>query len=178
MKTFILASLIAINGILASVPVAAQEKTRAIGTLECFVDEGSGYLVGSSKDVSCTFVSPEGIALENYIGEFTKYGLDIGFTRETKLIWSVFVPKYSVYQNGSLAGNYAGASASASLAYGLGASVLIGGLSENFALQPFKVGTQKGVNLAIGITRMQLRSVEDTDMDGVEPSPEIEVPKN
>ena len=67
------------------------------------------------------------------------------------------------YQPGSLGGNFAGASASASFAVGLGASVLIGGLSENFALQPIKISRQNGINIALGITRMELRLIEAGD---------------
>ena len=54
------------------------------------------------------------------------------------------------------------ASANASVAFGLGASVLIGGLSEDFALQPVQIAKQKGINIAVGITRMQLQQVAAT----------------
>jgi len=151
-------------GLLLAGAAQAQDSAK-IGTLECFVAEGSGFLVGSSKDISCTLYGTDDEPLENYIGELKKYGVDIGFTRETLLVWSVFVPHNSSYQPGSLAGNFAGASASASVAVGLGASVLIGGLSENFALQPIKLNRQKGVNIAVGITRMELRSIKETMED-------------
>lgn len=134
-----------------------------IGSLECFVAEGNGALVGSSKDISCTFLSLEGEPLENYIGELNKIGLDVGFTEETILEWSVYIPEFQSYEPGSLQGTFKGASATASLAYGLGASILIGGLTENFALQPLKISKQKGINIAVGITQMELRYIKDTE---------------
>jgi hypothetical protein len=141
---------------------ASAQRSNLIGTLECFVASGSGYVVGSKKDISCTLLDLDDNPLENYIGEIKKYGVDIGFTEESLLRWSVFVGNGTSYEKGSLAGNFAGASASASLAVGLGASVLIGGLTENFALQPIKINQQNGVNIAVGITRMQLRGITAT----------------
>jgi hypothetical protein len=148
--------------LLAGNIASAQTRTN-VSELECFVAEGTGYIVGSDKDISCTLINPKGEVIEHYIGELKKYGIDIGFTRESILRWSVYVPKEYPYQPGTLAGNYTGASASAALAVGLGASVLIGGLSENYALQPLKANQQEGINIALGITRMELRSVLDTE---------------
>lgn len=165
MKPLLASAAIALS---AAVNAFAQNSTK-IGELECFVAPGTGFVVGSSKDISCTLYGPDDEALENYIGELKKYGVDIGFTEETLLKWSVFVPERSFYQPGSLGGNYAGASASASLSVGLGASVLIGGLSENFALQPIKVNRQQGINIAVGITRMVLRPVDGGTVEGDEP---------
>jgi len=166
-KHFINSFVAALALCLFPVGMASAQNSVKIGTLECFVAEGSGFLVGSSKDISCTLYGLDDEPLENYIGELKKYGVDIGFTRETLLVWSVFVPKASFYQPGSLGGNFAGASATASLAVGLGASVLIGGLSENFALQPIRINRQKGVNIAVGITQMELRPI------GMTPEEEI-----
>ncbi len=154
---------------LSAVGTAWAQNSTKIGELECFVAPGTGFVLGSSKDISCTLYGPNDEALENYIGELKKYGVDIGFTEEALLKWSVFVPKRSFYEPGSLGGNYAGASASASLSVGLGASVLIGGLSENFALQPIKVSRQQGINIAVGITRMELRPVDGGTMEDADP---------
>ena len=137
-----------------------------VGTLECFVDSGGSYIVGSTKDVSCVLYGEDDEALEHYVGELTKYGVDIGFTEESLMVWDVFVATGKTYAPGSLAGNFAGASANASVAFGLGASILIGGLGESFALQPVQIAQQKGINIAIGITRMQLQQVAIAPQDG------------
>jgi len=135
---------------------------QKVGTLECFVDAGGGYIVGSTKDVSCVLYGDNDEALEHYVGELKKYGVDIGFTEESIMVWDVFVATGKTYAPGSLAGSFAGASANASVTFGLGASVLIGGLSEDFALQPVQIAKQKGINIAVGITRMQLQQVAAT----------------
>lgn len=138
----------------------ARADASKIGTLECFVDAGGSYVVGSTKDVSCVLYDEDDEALEHYVGELKKYGVDIGFTEETLLAWDVFVATGKTYTPGALAGGYAGASANASISFGLGASILIGGLSESFALQPVQIAKQKGINIAIGITRMHLEQVQ------------------
>jgi len=149
-------------------PALAQSRTK-IGELDCFVAEGTGYVIGSEKDISCTLYDGQGEVIEHYIGELKKYGIDVGFTRESKLRWSVHVPVDQTYQPGILEGTYTGASATAALAIGLGASVLIGGLSDNYALQPLKLAQQEGINIALGITRMELRSVLDTEDSANDP---------
>ncbi|WP_075997015.1 DUF992 domain-containing protein [Salaquimonas pukyongi] len=147
----------------------AHAEAMKLGALECFVDAGGSYVVGSTKDVSCVLYGEDDEALEHYVGELKKYGVDIGFTEESLMVWDVFVANGKTYEPGALAGNYAGASANASVTFGLGASVLVGGLSENFALQPVQVAKQQGINIAIGITRMQLQQVavapEDSEND-------------
>ena len=145
---------------------SARADASKVGALECFVDAGGRYIVGSTKDVSCVLYGEDDEALEHYVGELTKYGVDIGFTEESLMVWDVFVATGKTYAPGSLAGNFAGASANASVAFGLGASVLICGLSEDFALQPVQIAKQKGINIAIGITRMQLQQVAVAPQDG------------
>ncbi|MCB1384651.1 MAG: DUF992 domain-containing protein [Nitratireductor sp.] len=144
-------------------PGPARAEAERIGTLDCYVAGGSGYVVGSSKDISCVFYDADGAPREHYVGELKKYGLDIGFTDEALMQWDVFIATGKTYQPGSLEGTFAGASASASLSFGLGATVLIGGLAEDFALQPVRIGTQDGVNIAIAITRMTLALVGSAD---------------
>jgi hypothetical protein len=152
----IFAALACIANLMAS---PARAESVKIGSLECFIDAGSGFVVGSSKDVSCVLYSSTDEPLENYIGEIRKWGVDIGFTEEAFMEWAVYVPTGKSYVAGSLAGEFAGASASASLAIGLGASVLTGGQSRDIALQPVAIRKQGGVNVAIGIARLDLRLI-------------------
>ena len=63
-------------------------------------------------------------------------------------------------QPGALAGDYVGATASATFAVGLGANVLIGGSENSFALQPVSVETQLGLNFAAGVAEVQLRTID------------------
>lgn len=150
-----------IFSLLFALPIYANERVE-LGTLECFVDEGTGYLLGSSKDISCVFTSvDETREIDNYFGVINKFGLDIGKTEQSYISWIVVAPSISRFERGFLQGDYVGASASASVAIGLGANVLVGGSGQTFALQPVSVQTQEGLNLAIGVAEIELRAITD-----------------
>ena len=139
----------------------AQELVE-LGTLECFIDEGTGFIIGSSKDISCVFSSNEADwGEDNYFGVINRLGIDIGKTEEGFISWLVVAAALQEYQPGFLAGDYIGAGAEASLAVGLGANVLVGGSSKSIALQPLSVQTQTGLNFAAGIAEIELRSITD-----------------
>jgi hypothetical protein len=112
-------------------------------------------LIGSSKTVSCTFKQSSG-KLERYTGTIGKLGIDIGITGKSYLSWVVVNTAPARIGDGALAGTYVGASAGASVGLGLGANVLIGGNSKNFALQPLSAEAGTGLNVAAGVSRLQL----------------------
>ena len=60
-------------------------------------------------------------------------------------------------QRGDLAGNYVGASASATVGVGVGANALIGGSNNTIALQPLSGQAQTGLSVAAGIAGLELR---------------------
>ncbi|MDJ0613348.1 MAG: DUF992 domain-containing protein [Rhizobiaceae bacterium] len=140
-------------------PAHAQELIE-LGKLECFVDEGTGFILGSSKDISCVFTSNDTAwGEDNYFGAINRIGIDIGTTEEGFITWIVVAAALEEYKPGFLAGDYIGASASASFAVGLGANALVGGSGKSLALQPFSIETQKGLNFAAGIAELELRSI-------------------
>lgn len=140
----------------------AQDRGVELGTLECAISGGTGFIFGSSKDLSCTFTpTDKTFAPEAYFGAVNKYGLDIGTTRQAVMRWLVLTPLKNIYAPGALAGDYIGASAEVTAAVGAGANLLVGGSSEAFTLQPLSLQTQTGVNLAIGVSQFQLRSTEN-----------------
>jgi len=144
------------------IPATAQaaDATVKVGALECIVDGGGSFIFGSSRDLSCTF-SPFGDTTpptETYVGTITKFGIDLGVTGTALLRWEVVAPADATYQAGQLAGDYLGASASASFAGGLGANVLVGGSQSSLALQPISIQAQEGVNVAAGIAALTLVS--------------------
>jgi hypothetical protein len=112
-------------------------------------------IIGSSKHLSCDFAPSDG-RHEHYTGDINKIGLDVGFTTGGVLVWGVFAAANA--SRHALAGHYAGASAEASLIAGGGANVLVGGSNKSFALQPFSVQGNTGVNLAAGITGLNLHA--------------------
>jgi hypothetical protein len=137
---------------IGSEPSAAQQ-TRA-GLLTCDVSAGIGLILGSRKDVSCTFASDRQGRREDYDGSITKFGLDLGITGGGVMVWAVFTD--TVAGPGFLAGNYVGASGEASVGAGLGANVLIGGSNRTVGLQPVSVSGQIGLNLAVGVAALRL----------------------
>lgn len=126
-----------------------------VGILNCSVAGGTGFIFGSSKSLSCTFQHVDGRS-EGYVGEINKWGIDIGTTTRTTVIWGVFAPSRDV-PPGGLAGHYAGLSAEATAGVGLGANAMIGGFEKSIALQPFSVQAQEGLNFAAGIGGLELR---------------------
>ncbi len=151
--------LAASAAVLAAAPVAnADTKGMELGVLDCTVEGGAGFIVGSTKDVLCTYTPADSkLAPENYTGSITKIGLDVGVTGKTMITWAVLAPNADVYAPGALAGDYVGASAEASAAIGAGANVLVGGSNRTFSLQPLSVQAQTGVNIAVGIAEFKLR---------------------
>ncbi|HHY50539.1 MAG TPA: DUF992 domain-containing protein [Alphaproteobacteria bacterium] len=128
----------------AAVPAAAADRVQ-VGRLSCEISGGVGFIIGSEKDVSCTFKRKDG-KREHYDGVIRKLGIDIGITEETHLEWLVFSAKSASVKKGSLAGTYVGGSAEASLGVGAGANWLIGGSKRGFALQPWSVQGTVGAN--------------------------------
>ena len=139
---------------LATAPAQAGPSGVRVGTLTCNVASGWGFVFGSSKDLRCTFRGNS--RHEHYSGSISKFGVDIGYTEGGVLVWGVFAPASDV-REGALNGDYAGATASATIGVGLGANVLIGGLDKSIALQPLSVEGNKGLNVAAGIGAISLK---------------------
>ncbi len=149
---------------LAALPAApADAQTRLqTGTLACSGEGGWGAIITSKKDFRCAFTSSDGAVREEYSGQIRKYGIDIGKTGQTALLWLVFGPEGKTganYAPGSLAGGYGGAGADAALGMGLGANALIGGGPNSFALQPVSVQVQTGLSIAAGVQTLDLQYV-------------------
>jgi len=126
-----------------------------IGSLNCNVSGGVGFIFGSSKEISCVFTKPDGTA-ERYHGDIDKYGVDIGFTSEGYMVWAVFAP--GQVKKGALAGKYAGATADVAAGLGLGANVLVGGSTNQIALQPVSIEGMTGLNVAAGFGQITLKA--------------------
>ena len=148
-----LAALLAV-GSMAAGPAAAGSGVN-VGSLNCKVAGGSGFIFGSTKSLSCLFTRHDGTA-ERYSGEIKKYGVDIGFTEGAYMIWLVFAP--GQVKKGALSGTYAGASAAAAAGLGLGANVLLGGSNDQIALQPASVEGIQGLNVAAGFGQITLKA--------------------
>lgn len=150
------AALAVVAAVTLPAPAMAQAPNRTkVGTLTCDISGGIGMIIASKKDVTCMFTPSQPGPREVYVGSINKFGLDIGATTGGEMLWAVYAP--STRKFGALAGNYGGASAEATVGAGLGANVLVGGSDRTVALQPVSVQGQTGLNLAVGVTGLQLR---------------------
>ena len=156
MKKIAIAALLVL-GLAASPAFAKPAKGVKIGMLTCNVAGGVGMIIGSNKAVDCIFDGTVG-QREHYKGSIGKFGLDIGVTGKGVMAWAVFAP--GKLKAGALAGKYAGASAEATVAVGLGANVLVGGSNKSVALQPVSVQAQTGLNLAAGVAGLTLKKAK------------------
>jgi len=137
---------------------AAQSQSGAnVGSLTCTVAGGVGFVFGSSKELSCLFTRTDGKA-ERYTGSIQKFGIDIGFTKESQIVWLVFAP--GSIAPGALSGSYGGATASGTVGAGIGANVLLGGSNKQITLQPVSVEGSVGLNVAAGIGAVDLSYVK------------------
>jgi hypothetical protein len=136
---------------------SADAKTSGVklGVLNCNIAPGVGLIVGSSKNVSCTFRNRSG-RTDRYHGSIGKIGLDLGVTGRGRAAWLVFAP--GNVGRSALSGTYVGGQASASVIVGLGANVLVGGFKNNINLQPISVQGQTGLNIAVGVASLNLKA--------------------
>jgi len=141
--------------------LAAQAQTPPkgvnVGSLNCTVAGGVGFVFGSSKELDCILARTDGAA-EHYTGTVKKYGIDLGFTKQGHIVWLVFAP--GQVAKGALAGDYVGPTASASVGVGVGANVLIGGGNKQVSLQPVSVEGNVGLNVAAGLAEVTLKAAK------------------
>ena len=138
-------------------PPAATKSGVNVGSLNCNVAGGVGFVFGSSKTLNCLLTRTDGVA-ERYQGTIKRFGVDIGFTKEAYIVWAVFAP--GNIGQGALAGAYAGPTVTATAGVGAGANVLIGGSSKQVTLQPVSIEGSIGLNVAAGIAEVELRAAE------------------
>ena len=136
-------------------PQAAGKSGVNAGSQTCNVAGGVGFVFGSSKSLNCLFARTDGIA-EPYTGTIKKFGVDIGFTKESHIVWLVFAP--GQIAKGALAGDYGGVTAGAAVGVGAGANVLLGGSNKQITLQPLSVEGGVGLNVAGGIAAVSLKA--------------------
>ncbi|MBI3513877.1 MAG: DUF992 domain-containing protein [Proteobacteria bacterium] len=151
----LIAAVVAGSAWLAA-PAMAEGPGVKIGVLTCNVDSGWGFVFGSSKDLKCTYTAARGAVAEQYGGTISKFGIDLGYTAGSVIVWGVFAPAIDVAP-GALEGDYAGATASVAVVGGVGANVLVGGLNNSITLQPVSIEGYTGLNVAGGIAVISLR---------------------
>ncbi len=140
-----------------ALPTQAANPGVKVGVLTCDIEPGWGYVVGSTKPLHCSYAPNKGRA-ERYVGDVQKVGVDIGYTTGSTMIWAVFAPASDVGKD-ALEGDYAGASAGATVGVGGTVNVLIGGFDKSITLQPVSVEGGTGLNLAVGVAAINLKHI-------------------
>ena len=148
------AALVTSISAFAVAPAAAQGERVQAGVLSCDVSGGIGLIIASQKQVRCLFTPSTPGPLEVYVGTISKFGLDIGATAGGRMEWAVHAP--TTRRFGALAGRYAGPGAQATVGVGAGVNVLVGGSDRTISLQPIAVEGQAGLNVAAGVTELEL----------------------
>jgi hypothetical protein len=157
MKTLRTCALLAAAAALATAPGAAFAQAARVkaGMLTCSVAPGKSFVFGSTRELNCVFTANDG-ATERYIGEISRYGVDIGFTNAATMMWSV-VAGQAKFAPGSLTGTYGGAAAgTATPAAGGAINALVGGSRNSIMLQSVSVENTTGWNLAFGVAELKL----------------------
>ena len=146
--------------LLIATPAFSQQPPPGVqvGMLTCNLAPSIGLIVVESQRMSCRFVPNGPYPPQVYDGVMNTVGLELGVTAAGVLAWGVFAPSQGTPM-GSLAGEYVGASGSASLGVGVGANVLFGGSNRTIALQPLSVEGQAGVNVSLGVSGLTLAFV-------------------
>ena len=157
MRSFSACVAAAILAVAANAEPAAAQSRAKVGTLDCDISGGIGMIITSQKEVTCRFTPSAGRGPDIYVGSISKFGLDIGATSGGRMVWAVHASTKGPAR-GALAGMYTGASAEATVGAGLGANVLVGGSNRSIALQPVSVQGQAGLNLAVGVAGLELKS--------------------
>ncbi|MGH1350851.1 MAG: DUF992 domain-containing protein [Methyloligellaceae bacterium] len=157
---------------------SAQANRIEIGTMTCRVEGSSGFIFGSSRKLKCTYNPLGSSPRELYEGAIKEYGIDFGITGKTVFVWVVLAGNRNLPE-GAFNGKYTGVSAKASVGAGLGLKLLVGGSDDTIALQPVSVQAQTGVNIALAVQRLTLKSVgfEDQKTTEVKATPEEEAHK-
>jgi hypothetical protein len=151
----LIAALAAAAALALPANASAQAPQVRIGILSCYVAAGTGFVFGSSKQLDCT-LEGEG-RRERYYGVINKFGVDLGATTSSTISWAVLASTDKVGP-GALAGNYGGVSGEATIVVGGGANALLGGSDRSIALQPLSITTQQGLNLAVAVAALELRT--------------------
>ncbi len=136
-------------------PALADTPKIAVGTLTCHGHGSVGLIFGSKENMRCEFQTALSGRVFKYNASITKVGLDIGFTGESTLVWTVLGSTTDL-PGSALEGGYGGVTAGAAVGIGANANALLGGSNQSVVLQPVSVEGQTGLNLSAGVAGLTL----------------------
>ena len=105
-----------------------------LGVLDCTIEGGAGFMIGSTKDLSCTFTPGRQVASRRKPMRAPSTSRPRRRRDRADGDTMAGARPTATFAAGALAGNYVGASAEATAAIGAGANVLVGGSNEDHHL--------------------------------------------
>ena len=136
----------------------AQQRGVEVGLLDCIVEGGAGFIIGSTKDVKCTYTpADKKFAPEVYRGEIRKIGLDVGVTGTTLIQWAVVAPTAHRYAAARLRATMSASAPRRPLPSASAPICWSAAPTSPYTLQPLSIQEQSGVNLAVGVTEFVLQ---------------------
>ena len=154
-RTVITAAALALAALSGS--AQAQDRVQS-GSLTCDVSAGIGLIIGSQRNVSCTFTpstpGPDRVLHRHDLQARPRHRRDHRRRDGVARVRPDQPPGRRARRATTRA-----PSAEASVVAGIGANALVGGSNRTVALQPFSVQGQVGLNLAAGVAGLDLRWV-------------------
>ena len=136
-------------------PAAAQNLGPPTGRLSCTVGTNFTAIAKSQRPTECRFRPRRG-PMQHYTGVVRNFSLDLGSVRNATMVWRVYGP-YARAPLGALSGSYKSGSTTAPSAPG---NALSGGKDNEATLLPLPLQGNRGINVAIGVTALELTLVE------------------
>jgi Protein of unknown function (DUF992) len=127
-----------------------------IGSLNCNVGGGTGYILASAKSLDCVFLNNDGTQSAQYVGTIDKVGIDIGYTKAVHTIWRVY-SLGSVRGPNNLGGTYVGEQGTAAAGSQAGGNWIYGGPNAEVGMVASGIIKDAGYNLAAGVAAMTIR---------------------
>jgi len=156
-NTWTLAAFALITMLAGPAQAQAPANWTQTGMLNCRVNPSIGFIIAGHQSMECRFTQT-GLPPQAYEGALNMVGLNIGISAGGVFAWAVFAPTRGV-PAGALAGEYVGASGDIGIGLGVGANVLLGGSGRTIALQPLSLEGSVSLNVALGVSALQLRPV-------------------
>lgn len=135
-------------------PAAAQNAGPPTGRLSCTVGSNFAAITKSQRPTECRFRPRRG-PMQHYTGTVRSFSLDLGSVRNATMVWRVYGP-YARAPLGALSGSYKSGNATAP---STASNALSGGQDNEATLLPLPLQGNRGINVAIGVTALDLTLV-------------------
>jgi len=136
-------------------PAAAQTAGPSTGRLSCTVGSNVAAITKSQRPTECRFRPRRG-PTQHYTAIVRSFSLDLGSVRNATMVWRVYGP-YARAPLGALSGPYKSGNTTAP---STASNALSGGKDNEATLLPLPFQGNRGINVAIGVTALDLTLIE------------------